>query len=991
MTPEPGGSMDAPDRGIRSCAWGKLTYWIPAGILALGLALTVVGTRISQRNVEIEDAHHLSTLAAQAAARIESLAERSEADLRSIRDHTALATGELPPQWLVMARGDAAPDRPSLLSGMALVEEKPGQACVPVLSEPGSAVFFAPNRDLGSIPACRAALERARDSGTTCLSDLFPAPDGEGPSPVMILAMPIYRTGMPTTDTAERRAALRGWAVGSIVPGNLERVIERTVGEELALRLRASTDGTGPVLFRSKAPPGQRVADPEAIEISEAVRIGDATWSAAYSPLAGFFETPAHAEPRLVVIGGILSTILLLLVTSSLVSMRVRAVELARETTSSLEERSTQLRHTQAIARIGTWTYDVGTRQVTWSPELCVICDRDPALPSPTPEETDATLDPSGLEEVHAAMRAAIEEGRSSELHLRVHLPGGRVIETFNILEPVRDHQGRVVRVSGMVQDITARRQAEAAQRRSETNFQALFSAMTEGVALHELVYDPHGEATDYRILDINPAYEAHTGLPAHAARGALASRLYGSATPPYLDLYIRVATSGQPTSFETYFPPLQKHFRIGVFSPARGLFATVFEDVTDRKLYEEELRQARDDAEAGNRAKGAFLANMSHEFRTPLNGIIGMTDLALETDLSDEQREYLQVISASAESLTQVINDILDLSRCEAGKLNLDPQPFDLHEMLGEMVHSLALRAHAKGLELAYRIAPETPRRIVGDPARLRQVLVNLVGNAVKFTESGEVILETHVTYRSSGLMDLHCAVRDTGIGVPQEMQRRIFEAFTQADDATTRRFGGTGLGLAISSQLIHMMGGSITVRSQPGAGSTFQFSIPATRDEAVPVREARLDDPAAPTTVLLVDDNAAARGILAETLASWGLETIAVESAPDALAALEATLAEGHRVDLALVDAEMPGMDGATLARVLVEQSGLALPVILLCNYGSSRADGRAEAREIEAMLTKPVLREQLHAAVSRALNRSRTEATASPDGTTRFDRAA
>ncbi len=602
-------------------------------------------------------------------------------------------------------------------------------------------------------------------------------------------------------------------------------------------------------------------------------------------------------------------------------------------------------------------------------------------------------IHPDDLAKCMAHLRSAVKTGKPQEnVEYRVrHIDGSwRWHTTSAVL--LRDAAGAIAGCEGTARDMTESKRAKEALRASEEGYRMLARALQstgECVSITD---------TEDRILYVNDAFLRTYGYEEHELIGQHVGILRPARTSTEVQNGILPATIAGEWCGELWNRTKEgREFPISLTTSVvydengRSIaLVGVARDITGRKRAESELHAAKEAAEAASRAKSEFLANMSHEIRTPMNGILGMTTLALDTELSPEQREYLRMVKSSADSLLELINTILDFSKIEAGKLELESLEFNLRDTLAPILKTLALRAHEKNLELNYRVRPDVPETLVGDPGVLRQIIVNLVGNAIKFTELGEVSVRVERESEEEGRECLHFRVQDTGIGIPVESQTGIFDAFSQADSSTTRRYGGTGLGLTISRRLVEMMGGRLWLESTPGKGAAFHFTVwlgKGDQTKRATPEPAHLEG----LPVLVVDDNSTNRRILEEMLTSWRFKPVLAESARQAMRQLEKALDAGLPFPLVLVDANMPETNGFALVEQIRRDPGLAGAIIMMLTSAGQTGDA-ARCRElgVARYLIKPVGQSQLLDAILQAVgSESQAEVPPSQPSTPRPSR--
>jgi PAS domain S-box-containing protein len=615
----------------------------------------------------------------------------------------------------------------------------------------------------------------------------------------------------------------------------------------------------------------------------------------------------------------------------------------------------------------GVWDWDVETNAVYFSPRWKSMLGYAEDEVAGRYDEWEGRLHPDDRDRALATLQEYLAGNTPIyELEHRLRHEDGSYRWILARGLALRDAAGRPYRMAGSHTDITDRKRMEERLRDEE----ALYHSLVETLPLNVFRKDLRGRFTfgNQRFLETirktMPEILGKTDFDFYPRETA----------QKYSRDDARVAQSGDIfEDVEEHFKPDGSRIYVQVLkAPVRDArdavvgIEGIFWDVTARKLAEEELQKAKEAAEAANRAKSLFLANVSHEIRTPMNAIIGGTELALDSELNAEQRECLGIVRKSADHLLTVINDILDFSKIEAGKLDIEHVEFRLRECVEDALGTVAIRAHKQGLELACRVPPEAPEGLIGDPGRLRQVLVNLLNNAVKFTEKGEVVLRLAVEDQTEEAAVLHFEVTDTGIGIPKERLESIFAPFVQVDGSLTRRRDGTGLGLAISRRLVEIMGGQLRAESEPGRGSCFHFSARFGISKSLPPLAALL--PADPArlrglAVLIVDDNATNRFILEEMLAAWRMRPTAVPGGLEALETLRRAAREGEPFPLVLVDGHMPDMDGFSLTEQIRNDEQLRDVIVVMLTSGSQPGTAvRRRQLGLASCLTKPIRQSEL-----------------------------
>ncbi len=848
--------------------------------------------------------------------------------------------------------------------------------------------------------ARRAQARLTTASGEPTASGRMSLMRGDATSAGFSLRVPVFRRGMPRNTPEERRSAVVGLIGAAFNVNELMAVALEHVPPHLRFRVRDA----GPVSAGNAVAPaaGRNLLfeSPGAAAASAggsrhegfSFRLGGRQWDVDVWVPHERFALQNLVLPICALIVGLFLTGLLYTLARTLVRSRRHAIELAESMTHDLREREAEARKLSLVAshtdnaviitdaqRRIEWVNDAFSRITGY--QLAEVKGRTPGAFLQGPHTDQDTV---------GIMRKRLQEGLGFRVEIQNYARDGRRYWVDIEVRAILDGTGQVTNFIAIESDITARKSAAERLRRTEERL----SLALDGSNLALWDWD----LTTGKIY-LNTRWAGMMGAAPGPTTTTLAElgQLTYPEDLPAVDRALRDAVKGKNVYYIEHrirtasgeWKWIESHGKV-VARDATGRalrMAGTNADIDERKRREHamaqqeaDLQQAKDAAEGANRAKSEFLANMSHEIRTPMNAIIGMTGLALDTaGLNAEQREYLGIVRSAGESLLGIVNEVLDFSKIEAGHMTLETIDFSVRDTISDTMKLMAPPVQEKGLELMSRVAPDVPDRLRGDPSRLRQVLTNLVGNALKFTERGEIQVSVELISSDDTIAWINCAVSDTGIGIPENKQSLIFQAFAQADTSTTREFGGTGLGLAICSRIVEAMGGRIAVESAPGRGTTFHFSI---RVELAAASEQRIIFPELNgRSVLVVDDNAANCGAVASMLESSGMQVEVLTQGARIIDVLRKRRATSSGFDVVVLDSRIPGIESFEIAGALVSEPEINLPTIMMLTANNQRADA-ARCRELglAGFVTKPFLAEELVHAIAAALGPQKRALTGS-----------
>ena len=627
------------------------------------------------------------------------------------------------------------------------------------------------------------------------------------------------------------------------------------------------------------------------------------------------------------------------------------------------------LNMTQRLSRVGGWQWDVERQSMTWTRELYRLHGFSPDQFDPgSPEHVKTSLacyEPEDRELLGKAFEACATLGIPYDLELTFTSASGERMRVRTSAEALWEN-GRVSKVLGTFQDVTENRILEQ-------RYETLFQHMLDGFALHEIMCDADGRPVDYRFLEVNPAFERHTGLSAADIKGRTVREVLPMVEQVWIDTYGKVALTGEPVTFEEYSAAQDKFFHVSAFRPAPMQFACIFTDISHRKRYEQDLCQAKEAAEAANVAKSEFLANMSHEIRTPLNGIMGILQVFDSQSLSPEQKKLLDLANTSADRLNGLLTDILDLARIESGKLAITAAPFDPRELRSSTLGLFELIAQGRHLNLEFILDPSLPPMLVGDESRLRQVLFNLVGNALKFTEAGFVRVEIAPLHGFVPPRILFC-ITDSGPGISDHHLKEVFSPFVQGEESYVRRHQGAGLGLAIVKRIVGLLGGCLCVDSDRD-GTCICFSVPmsaaaALQDDSQGPAAGKAISGIAPKglRILLVEDDAVSMFAARRVLEKAGHTVTAAEDGGQVL-----PLLREHDFDVILMDVQLPVMDGLQATSLVRGDASLGdksrIPIVAMTAYAMSGDREKFLTAGMDDYIAKPVNAKELLDVLHRA----------------------